>query len=598
MSYVLPSCWYRESEGTKLGPYTVPELYWLLETKQSEPHERVQADNGSEWLTIAEVLRRSREGSSSRATEDAGSRGDHYANAPSDQKHPSNYIMRHWRGDLSLGLSYWVNLVLLAALAHVFFAVAGELARAASLSYHQTALLITILVAMAALIAIWQIVGTWRSSERHTSRGGLKFWATAAKVMLILAVLRGGLEMVTSEVPTAINAWQHAALMSSLPPSNVQPLRGGTEIEFSGGIHNESAARLGAVLDQYPRARVVHLTSDGGNLAEGHAMAAIIRSRGLDTYVRTKCLSACTIVFLGGRNRLLRDGAQLGFHAPTTLAAGLRGKEIVAEERAKLARAGLPDWFVTRAFAPTGSAMWFPTVDELRNARAITQTTDGRYLSPGPPTRLMTIDDAERAFRALPLGTAIQRADPTIFRAIVEAMRESMNDGGTEADIASAVERRVTPVFTRSLSILPDHQMVATVATITQVARQLGASNPRICRDWLMHKAGQPIPLIAGHITSQQQTALIQTMADAIMVAADPRQRAASPRQPPPQLEQVFRRLEARLPRGQIQMLETIESPSHPPNIVCSLVVEFYSEILRLPEREAGPLLRFILASG
>src|SRR2546430_1782820 len=38
-----------------------------------------------------------------------------------------NYIVRHWNGDLSLGISYWVNLVLISnGLPFLFFAAVRE----------------------------------------------------------------------------------------------------------------------------------------------------------------------------------------------------------------------------------------------------------------------------------------------------------------------------------------------------------------------------------------------------------------------------------------------------------------------------------------
>ena len=114
-------------------------------------------------------------------------------------------------------------------------------------------------------------------------------------------------------------------------------------------------------------------------------MAAMIRARGMDTYVRGRCLSACTLMFLAGRYRILKDHAQLGFHAPTAVAVGIDGAQWVANERLRLVQAGVPDWFMAKAFAAHGSDMWFPTVEDLRTAGVITGTTNRRNFSPGRP---------------------------------------------------------------------------------------------------------------------------------------------------------------------------------------------------------------------
>lgn len=596
MSYILPDRWFREKDGKQIGPYTIPELYRFLEAGEASPDERVQADSGAEWLTISEVLRRSRGDLAASASPSPPRATARLGNIKPAKAPAGNYIALHWRGDLSLGFSYWVNAVLLPTLLSISFMAVAEANIFEGMSYYYTAALLTTIVVLSLIFVVWVIVGTWRSSERHVSRGGRLFWAITVKFLLIIAGSRAGLEYITSEIPTVINAWRHAATMSEMPPAEFRALRGGTEIEFSGGIHADTAGRLETLLSQNPRVRVIHLNSNGGDLAGGHAMAAIIRSRGLDTYVRSECVSACAAAFLAGRNRLLRDGAKLGFHAPTVVAGGLTGEQAVANERRKLAEAGLPDWFVARAFSVRGEAVWFPTPDELLSARAITDTTDGRHLSPGRPNPPTTVAQAERNIRAMPLGAALERFDPSVFRETVQAIREGINDGWTEDEIAREVDRQVTPIYTRALPVLPDRQMVAIQRVIMETARQLSASDPRVCRNWLMHRPGQPVPLIGRHITREQNAALVQAMADAITTAADPRQRATTPREAPPQLDNVINRLDARLPPGHMRLFENIDSPSHPPNVVCSLVIELYTEILRLPEREAGPLLRFMLA--
>jgi hypothetical protein len=62
---------------------------------------------------------------------------------------------------------------------------------------------------------------------------------------------------------------------------------------------------------------IVLLNSPGGSLGEGLAIGAIIRERGTTTAVSApnSCYSACALAWLGGRLRLLADGADVGSHA-------------------------------------------------------------------------------------------------------------------------------------------------------------------------------------------------------------------------------------------------------------------------------------------
>jgi hypothetical protein len=62
---------------------------------------------------------------------------------------------------------------------------------------------------------------------------------------------------------------------------------------------------------------IVFFSSPGGSLTEGLAIGAIIRKRSITTAVSApnSCYSACTFAWLGGRLRLLADGADVGSHA-------------------------------------------------------------------------------------------------------------------------------------------------------------------------------------------------------------------------------------------------------------------------------------------
>jgi hypothetical protein len=95
----------------------------------------------------------------------------------------SNLVARYWRGEYSLGISYWVfgiginvvlviNLILLALLA--FKLGANE----------QQALLTTL--PTSAVLLVWYSVGLWSSANSHVARTGRSGWATAARVMLVI----------------------------------------------------------------------------------------------------------------------------------------------------------------------------------------------------------------------------------------------------------------------------------------------------------------------------------------------------------------------------------------------------------------------------
>jgi hypothetical protein len=105
------------------------------------------------------------------------------------------YLVKHWRGDLGLGRSYWVNLVLLAGTAFIIavgtVSAAGLLDTAppvsagnrsaqigASLGLHIGAIAYTVLI-------LWQVTGVWRAAERQIAIAGEKLWARVAQGSLL-----------------------------------------------------------------------------------------------------------------------------------------------------------------------------------------------------------------------------------------------------------------------------------------------------------------------------------------------------------------------------------------------------------------------------
>jgi len=111
----------------------------------------------------------------------------------------------------------------------------------------------------------------------------------------------------------------------------------------------------------------IELDSPGGSAAEGFALAALVRDRGLDTFVRADCASACVLVFAGGRERLAAPSARFGLHrSGVTWQRGDRGVSAtdLAMERFFRER-GVTDGFIARALETPFHEIWVPPVDAV-----------------------------------------------------------------------------------------------------------------------------------------------------------------------------------------------------------------------------------------
>ncbi|AJX34293.1 hypothetical protein [Burkholderia oklahomensis] len=115
---------------------------------------------------------------------------------------PLRWIVRHWRGDYSLAVSFWLNQAPIYALRMICSEVllnrafsALDQAQAPGDNEAIAHALASIPVAVFAdaalsLLNIWWIVGVWRAAARHIDRTGRRFWARAAQVVMVLAAMR------------------------------------------------------------------------------------------------------------------------------------------------------------------------------------------------------------------------------------------------------------------------------------------------------------------------------------------------------------------------------------------------------------------------
>jgi hypothetical protein len=136
--------------------------------------------------------------------------------------------------------------------------------------------------------------------------------------------------------------------------------------EYQHGIANAFRAKL----DELPEVALIELEGPGGLSHEGFSIAEAIETRNLVTHATDDCESACTIVFMAGRERTLATEARLGFHSGWSPIALYDDDD--ADYSAHLRRRGVARDFVRRADDVPSADMWYPTDDELKAAGVIT----------------------------------------------------------------------------------------------------------------------------------------------------------------------------------------------------------------------------------
>ena len=289
---------------------------------------------------------------------------------------PPNLLMRFWRGEYSLPVSYWligigINILIygLAALAKLGIAKASS-------SSALGAYIIGLYGAIILLTAL-QSVGIFRSANKHPLRGGSPAWAFVAKAMVCIGLFSFFMQMYISGFSIIKTSFEEFVGIEKLPQTQFRILNKQTELEVIGGIELGSERLLKEQLKLYPEIKLVHLHSIGGRLLAAERMMQIVRDHELDTYVKTECSSSCTLVYLAGKNKLLAAGAKLKFHSPSF--GALSGHEI-KEFGDKLANLyldeGIPKWFVSKVVSTPNNSFWEPSVEELMRANVIDKVVD------------------------------------------------------------------------------------------------------------------------------------------------------------------------------------------------------------------------------
>lgn len=276
-------------------------------------------------------------------------------------------MLRHWRGELSLPISFWVMSLGSSLVVGFIGGIVGALNFADA--PEPVAIATIAFLALGSAILIWQMVGVWRSAENYRARGGPKIWAQLAMGFTAVAAVRFVVGVILVQAPIALEMLRIARGDDEFSDYSVVVLKGGEEIGIEGPIGFGLTAKVDDALASFDNVRVVRLNSEGGRLAEAYLLGERIRDRGLSTYVEGECSSACVIAFASGAERLLGPEARIGLHEVSF--RGLAPHWAEPERRRYiefLKGQGVNAGFVNAAMRRGGEGMWYPSHDQLIDA--------------------------------------------------------------------------------------------------------------------------------------------------------------------------------------------------------------------------------------
>src|SRR4051812_16324179 len=121
-----------------------------------------------------------------------------------------SYFIRHWDGQLSLPISYWLNSVL-GSIAIVFvWVMVRVLVQPTESLVIWTSLFFSAWI-FTIIVVVWQLVGVWRSAGNYKIYGGSGFWAGAARFMVCLGFLNMASTLFNNAIPQLTGVLRIAA---------------------------------------------------------------------------------------------------------------------------------------------------------------------------------------------------------------------------------------------------------------------------------------------------------------------------------------------------------------------------------------------------
>jgi len=506
-----------------------------------------------------------------------------------------SYFIRHWKGELSLAVSYWINIFL--------FSIAIRFGLIALASYIDEAqlyirlLFFVYFISFASFIFIiypWQIIGTWRSANSHIKRTQKYLWAGLTKVAIVLGML-GTIGQMPDYFPQLREYWKIAFEMDKFSRKEFSLLQNGEELVISGGISFGLTEKVREIFNNNPGIKIIRLDSFGGRVKEARFLRDFIKDKKLVTYSARGCLSACTIPFLAGSKRILNQKAKLGFHQYSFPGfTDEQFKKAYQKEKIFMTSVGIDLKFSDKAFTTPSNDMWYPSHDELISANVVTRITDGKEFGSTPIKKAKDLAKIEEYFLSIPLYKDIREYEPAIYQALMMDAKLRFSQGASELEIISYLKKHILRIIKKRLPIAPNKDLVSYTRVMISEIRELTAKDPHLCFQMLFPEKFGQINL-NDHISNETKKAELTALSALIRGSARSPQKTPTKTEVAQYLEPIFLKLH-NIYGEKVLYFDNPENSKVSKKDACHMIADIYDLILTMHDGQSGPALRHMFA--
>jgi hypothetical protein len=331
----------------------------------------------------------------------------------------------------------------------------------------------------------------------------------------------------------------------------------------------------------------LHLNSNGGKLDEADRIAAKVAKRKLVTYVSDECVSACTHIFLAGRERWIGDRGKLGFHRPYY--SGLvdfNRFAITSQEEKYLRSFDIPENFVAKVLSTPGSSMWYPSAEDLARAHVISGVAEkGRFADSG------ALADLAEILLQVPIYASLKQTDPKLFEVFLGAVVQERQDGDGAEEILSSAGALFGEVIDRLLPHAPDPLVLERTSIYLGYMDELKSVDPESCAALAGGNGAQ----LKANLNKQfpELSKRENAFRESVIVSTDPDRPVPTKSQVEPHLTGVFTKIREQFgDDANLLGKDTLEAAEY--GRFCEVTIGLYREITRLPGARAADLLRYL----
>jgi hypothetical protein len=371
-------------------------------------------------------------------------------------------------------------------------------------------------------------------------------------------------------------------------------------IEVVGPLGPGIAEAFRQEFEKHPDVKWVNLTSPGGLVVEGRRLRDLIYARQLNIYVRTGCVSACTLAFIAGQERVMRKGAFIGFHQYRKLGSKLTldvlREHFQNQDRSYFSGRGVSREFLNKMFDADNSSMWELSAEEAVKAKLATAATD-RF--DAPPIEFVPADSRKKIGEGFArfgrLYTTLETYEPETYYRFVITIYDVTMSGASLKDAEHMGEAIWLSVLDRLVPTTSDAAAQAMARSYVPVYTELRRIGPKACIEAVLGdpSAGDEWNSLSDATTSGMMEAFAAVIEDAHQKP----QPVPSRREHTQAVSEIAQAMARAMSSSDIDFVADTAGYRSDPDRLCRLMADYMTVIAEMPGQRGGALLRALVAT-